>query len=152
MVNNRQRGLQFQRWIADWIIEKHPQAVVHNQIGASTRIPVRDKKTGLTKEIWISKNMDIFGCIDLIVIIPGKKPLFIQATLDTGTGRKLQDLVQVPWPFEFCTVQLWQKREDGVVLIKDFTGAAFHELGQIVRRKYYKLERDNNAEDRNDGS
>jgi len=140
MVNKRQRGNAFQDWIEDWIIDNFPGASVHNQKTVANKLTLRDKYTGEMKEVWVSKRNDILGCIDLLAIIPGKKPLFIQATLDSGVGRKLQDLVAVRWPLEYCREQLWLKREDGVIIIKKFTGDALLDIGQIVRRKYYRLE------------
>lgn len=140
MLNKRQRGMAFQRWIQDWFIEGFPGCSVHNQTTVANKLKLRDKLTGEWKEVWISKRNDILGCIDLIVIIPSQKPLYIQATLDSGVGRKLQDLVAIRWPLEYCRVQLWLKREDGVIIIKKFTGDSLVDIGQIVRRKYYRLE------------
>lgn len=138
-VNKRQRGMAFQKWIMDWLIENVPGVMVHNQTTVANKIPLRDKQTGQMKEIWVSKRNDILGCIDLIAIMPGQKPLFIQATLDSGVTRKLNDMLVVPWPLQHCRVQLWQKREDGVVMIKKFVGDGLEEVGKIIRRKYYKL-------------
>ena len=142
MMNKRQRGHNFQNWIEQWMLDNYEGAVVHNQKSVANKIPIRDKITGEMKEIWISKRNDIFGAIDLIVIIPGRKPLWIQATMDTGVTKRLQEMVTVPWPLEHCSVQLWQKRPDGVITIKKFTGSNLEDIGQIVRRKYYSLDKE----------
>jgi hypothetical protein len=147
-MNNRQRGMAFQRWICDWFLEKFPTASVHNQVTVANKIPVRDKKTGEMKEVWISKRNDILGCIDVIIIIPNHKPIFIQATLDSGVTKKLQDLVQVPWSFEHCIVQLWQKREDSSVVVKKLKDGELKEVGKIIRRKYYTLGEENGSQAR----
>ena len=101
---------------------------------------VVDKKTGEVKDIWISKRQDILGCIDLIVIIPKRKPLFIQATLDSSVTKRLQELQEVPWPLEFVNVHLWQKRGDGTISIKKFTGDSLVDYGKVIRRKFFREE------------
>jgi hypothetical protein len=145
MMNKRQRGHAFQDWIEVWLVEHFSNVCVHNQKSVANKIPIRDKVTGLMKEVWVSRRNDILGCIDLLAIFPDKKPLFIQATLDSGMGKKLQDLLQVKWPLQFCTVQVWVKREDGVITIKNFTGDKLIDKGQIVRRKYYELKEELNG-------
>lgn len=141
-VSKRQRGASFQRWIQDWFLENYEGAAVHNQVSVANKIPIRDKITGEMKEVWISKRNDIFGAIDLIVVIPGRKILFIQATMDTGVTKRLNEMVTVPWPLDHVSVQLWQKRPDGVIQVKQFTGTELIDAGQIVRRKYYRLEKE----------
>lgn len=137
-MNKRQRGNAFQDWVAKWFIDNHPGCATHNQKTASTMCRVLDKKTGELKDIWISKRQDILGCIDLIVIIPKRKPLFIQATLDSGVTKRLEELQQVPWPLDFVNVHLWQKREDSTVSIKKFTGDSLEDYGRIIRRKFFR--------------
>jgi hypothetical protein len=144
-MNKRKKGNAFQDWIEHWFLDRFSEVAVHNQKTVANKIPIRNKVTGITEEIWISKRNDVWGCIDLLVLFPDKKPLFIQATLDTGITRKLQDLLKVKWPLQFCHVQVWVKRPDGIIVIKQFTGDALIDKGQIIRRKYYQLKEEPNG-------
>ena len=139
-MNKRQRGNAFQDWVEKWFQLSFPGCAVHNQKTVSTLIKFKDKKSGAFKEIWVSKRNDILGCIDLIVVIPERKPIYIQATLDTGVAKRFEELSQVKWPLEHCDVQLWQKKENGEVHIKRFTGNDFQDFGKIIRRRFYKLD------------
>lgn len=140
-MNKRQKGNQFQAWIKSWIEKNFPDASVHNQLTVSKLIKVRDKKTGQLKDIWVSKRNDILGCIDLIVIIPDKNPIFIQATLHTGVAKRVKELAKVPWNFACCQVQVWYKRKPGEIHIKQFDGNELKDLARIIRGKYYTLAR-----------
>lgn len=125
--NRRKRGLEFQRWVKEWIEENVPGAVVHNQ--PMNHVPIGPGR-------WVSKDNDIFNCIDLIAIARNK-PVFIQATLDRGVGRKLEKLMTVPWNLGYVDVQLWIKRSPSRVSIKKLTeGGELVDKGEIVRRKY----------------
>lgn len=137
MKSKRQSGNLFQDWIAKWIKKQFPLAEVHNQKTVAKLIKVRDKKTGQLKDIWISQRNDILGCVDLIVIIPSKQTLFIQATLHTGVAKRVKQLAKVPWDFEHCTIQLWQKKKPGEIHIKRFDGRELHDFARIIRGKYY---------------
>jgi len=128
MDTRRKRGLEFQRWIKAWILETYPFSVVHNQ--QMNHIPIGPGK-------WACKDNDILGCIDLIVIVPVKKPIFIQATIDTHVGRKLEALQLVPWDPAHCTVQVWLKRSPTRITIKELSmNRELVNIGEIVRRKY----------------
>ena len=140
-MNKRQKGNLFQDWVEDWFLQ-FPGVKVHNQKTVSSLIKLRDKQTGELKDVWVSKRNDILGCIDLIVMIPHKKPLYIQATLDSGITKRLEELAPIPFPLEYCTVQLWQKKDGGEVHIKNYTGSGFEDFGKIIRRKFYKLSKD----------
>jgi hypothetical protein len=136
-MNTRQKGNAFQDWIEKWFLEHFPGCSVHNQKTVSTLVKFLDKKTGQWKEVWVSKRNDLHGCIDLEVIFPNAKILYIQATLDTGTTKRLEELSKVPFALEYCNVQLWQKREDGKINIKKYTGSDLEDHGKIIRRKFY---------------
>jgi len=102
-------------------------------------IKVRDKKTGDLKEIWVSQRNDIFGC-DLIVMVPSRRPIYIQATIDPHVTKRQKELDSVPWDFRFRTVELWQKKKPGEIHIKMLTEEGFSDHGKIIRGKFYRLE------------
>ena len=141
--NTRAIGNLFQNWVEKWIIKTYPGAVVHNQKTASTLVKVRDYKTGELKDIWISKRNDILGCIDLLVIMPDKLPLFIQASVHQGVAKRIKELEQVPWNFPHCHVQLWLKRKPGLVQIKEFnmfdSSYGLKDVAKIIRGKLHLL-------------
>jgi hypothetical protein len=135
----RKKGTDFQRWVRDWIQERYPDAAIHNQPLASKMIMSKGRK------IWVSQRNDIFGAIDLIVIMPGRKPLFIQATMYGNIKKRLEELRVVPWPYEYVDVELWVKNEKGVINIKrlvvDPIGLEpiLVDYAKIERRKFYLL-------------
>lgn len=137
----RTRGNQFQRWIESWILKQYPDAKIHNQLSRAQSY--WDKKEGKFK--WFSSRNDLWGCIDLAVILPHSgKPLFIQATGWTHVQDKLDDMSVVPWDFNHVTVQLWQKKEPGRVVIqqmyKDSDGKfALHPIAEVKRGKYIRI-------------
>jgi len=64
----------------------------------------------------------------------------IQATMHTGTGKKLNDLRQVPWPYDKVSVELWMKRGPRRVTV--WRVYADHEgiLGEIINGKFVERE------------
>ncbi len=138
--SKRQAGNDFQDWIEKFIKKQFPLAEIHNQKTVAHLIKIRDKKTGQLKDVWVSQRNDILGCVDLIVIIPHKKPCFIQATLDTGVAKRVKELAKVPWDFNYCDVQLWQKKRPGEIHIKFFDGEKLVDSAKIIRGKHYILE------------
>lgn len=122
----RTRGLAYQRWCKVWLEENHPGCVVHNQPMNHFRLP---------SGIWVCRSNDILGCVDLVAIIPGCKPLFIQCSLHQKVEERLNDFKKIPWPLEYCDVQLWLKKPDGSTVIKEYTGESLVDKSRIVRRK-----------------
>jgi len=138
MTTKRQKGLEFQRWIKKWLEEK--DWTVHNQTPMGKMIFVKGKK------IFISQRNDIFGC-DLICKKPNTKTLWIQATLDSGISRKIDELHKYSWNLDVDDVQIWLKRKDKKIDI--FTplitwstpdGIQYGLTGHIIRRKFYCAE------------
>ncbi len=136
--SRRASGNQFQDWCAKWIVKQDPQAIVHNQKPVATQVNIPGKGF-----VWVSKRNDIFGEIDLIAISPERTVMFIQATLDTHAERKEAPLAAMPWNLETSQVQIWRKREDGTVVIKDLgNDGAFHVIANIVRGKLEPIEKE----------
>ncbi|TKJ46672.1 hypothetical protein CEE34_07690 [Candidatus Aerophobetes bacterium Ae_b3a] len=104
---------------------------MHNQKTAARAIKVG----GQVK--WISERNDILGCIDIISVKGNSKPLFIQCTLHTGVKKRLKELAQCEWPFEYVSIQLWQKR-DREINIKESNGRELVDCGRIVRGELYR--------------
>jgi len=141
MANKRQKGNAFQDWIAAWLVENRPGAVIHNQKTVSKLVKIPDKRTGLLRDTWVSARNDIFGCVDLIVCAPGEPMCFIQATMDNHIGKRQKELLTVPWPWDCCSVELWLKRKVGEIHIKRMSeDGEFHDIGKILRRNFYRLE------------
>lgn len=137
MPSKSQKGNQFQDWCAAWIIKNHPGSITHNQKAVAKTIKMRDPKTGQLVDRWVSQRNDIFGCIDLIWIRPDGYLTFIQATLDSGVGRKLAELKKIPWDVTRCAVEVWVKRDVGRVSIMKYTpGETLFPWAVILRGKY----------------
>lgn len=131
----RAHGLAYQRWCKDWIVGYYPGSVVHNQ-------PMNHICVGPGK--WICKANDLFGCVDLVAIIPYVKPLFVQCSLHSKVDDRLQDFRKVPWDLRFCHVQLWQKKASGHTIIREcFINKdgelCFREIAEIQRGKLMPL-------------
>ena len=109
MTSTVTKGSNFQRWVKKWIESNYPGSVVHNEVTCA--------KMYIDK--YISKRNDILGCIDLIAIVPFKKPIFIQATMHAGVGKRLVDMVKVPWDLRYSSVQLWQDKGAGRKVVKE---------------------------------
>jgi len=134
-VKNRSKaGNKFQDWIEAWILKNHPGSVVHNQKAVSKIIKIRDKKTGQLVDRWVSQRNDIFGCIDLIWVLPDAPIIWVQCTTDQHIERKEKDLRSVPWPPN-TNVQLWLKRPDKRVDIYNMTADNMRLVCSIVRGK-----------------
>jgi len=133
VTNKRASGLAFQRWIRDWLTEKG--WTVHNQPPNTKMIKIKGKP------VFISRDNDIFNCIDLMCRKPDRMPLNIQATLHTGLGKKIEVLERVPWSLAE-DVQIWMKRENGVIDVKQLLSGMGKtvDLGKIIRRKWYAAE------------
>jgi len=70
---------------------------------------------------------------------PGERVRGIQCTLDRGAGRKLKDLVAVPWPAEHMDVEVWFGKK-GEIRIVRLVGAELVEIGRFMRGKFYRRE------------
>ena len=130
MKTKRQKGNQFQDWVATWLRDQSYD--VHNQKTVAKAV-----RTG-HGVIWISQRQDIFG-VDLIALKQGEKPLFIQATIHGGVKKRLDELLQFSWPLNHATVQVWQKK-DKAVNIKEFDGQKLVDYAKIIRRKLYRAD------------
>ena len=109
MASKKARGSVFQRRVKAWIEKMYPGCVVHNQTGSTVK----------TKGGWVAVgSTDILNCVDLLAVIPGKKPVFIQASLHGMVQKRLEDFEKIPWNFNHVCVQLWTGREDGRISIK----------------------------------
>ena len=109
MASKKARGSAFQRRVKAWIEKMYPGCVVHNQTGSTVK----------TKGGWVAVgSTDILNCVDLLAVIPGKKPVFIQASLHGMVQKRLEDFEKIPWNFNHVCVQLWTGREDGRISIK----------------------------------
>jgi len=136
MPSKSQKGNQFQDWCAAWILKTTPGSVVHNQKAVAKTIKMRDPKTGQLVDRWVSQRNDIFGCVDLIWIRNDGYLTFIQATLDSGVGRKLTELKKIPWDVTRCAVEVWVKREVGRISIMRYTpGETLFPIASILRGK-----------------
>ena len=133
------KGGAFQRWVKSYIETNYPGSVVHNETSNSKAY--FDKKTNEIR--YFSHRNDILGCIDLIAVIPGKKTIFIQATLHKATGYRLKEFVVVPWNLDHCIVQLWQDKGGGRKVIQQLSQhieggcvvSSLTTVGEIIRGK-----------------
>lgn len=58
--------------------------------------------------IWVSISNDVYGCIDLVAKKLGERTRWIQVTMDSGIGRKMKDLSEVPWDKTHDSVEIWR--------------------------------------------
>jgi len=137
MPSKSQKGNQFQDWCAAWILKNSPGSIVHNQKAVAKTIKIRNPKTGQLEDRWVSQRNDILGCIDLIWIRPDGYLTFIQATLDSGVGRKLAEIKKIPWDVTTYAVEVWVKREAGRIAIMRYTpGETLFHIATILRGKH----------------
>ena len=137
MPSKSQKGNQFQDWCAAWILKNSPGSIVHNQKAVAKTIKIRNPKTGQLEDRWVSQRNDILGCIDLIWIREDGYITFIQATLDSGVGRKLTELKKIPWDVTRYAVEVWVKREAGRISIMRYTpGETLFHIATILRGKH----------------
>lgn len=138
MPTKSQKGNQFQDWIQKWL-EKQGY-IVHNQKPAAKMIRRPDPKTGQMRDFWVSSRNDIFSCIDLIAIRPNQI-LWIQATTDTGIGRKKKKIKDSKL-FEHmgcnCGRILVFIKRSGSNDVYIYTTAAMIMAGKIIRAKWHK--------------
>lgn len=130
-ASKRAKGSAFERWVEAWLIKNDPSCKVHRQVSLSKWLPF--------KKIFVSTRRDILGCIDLICVSPSKITM-IQATMHTGTGKKLADLRSIPWPYDKVRVQLWQKKGPRRIVVWDVQKDHEHIEGEIHSGKWVNLE------------
>lgn len=83
---------------------------------------------------WMSQSNDVFGCVDLICLKPGKPVEFVQAaSAKTSTSSHRPKMEAVQWPFEHCVVELWDW-VGGVRRVGKRTGKELQRQGFRVRR------------------
>jgi hypothetical protein len=126
-TSKRAKGSAFERWVEAWLIKNDPSCKVHRQVSLSKYIP--------SKGIFVSTRNDILGCIDL-VCVSHKGIRMIQATCHTGTGKKLDDLRDIPWPYDKVSVELWMKRAPRRIAVCRVYGDHSDMLGEIVNGKW----------------
>ncbi len=131
MTSKRAKGSAFERWVEAWLIKNDPSCKVHRQVSLSKYLP--------SKGIHISTRNDILGCIDL-VMVNASEIRMIQATCHTGTGKKLNDLRQVPWPYDKVSVELWMKRAPRRITIWRVYADREDILGEIIGGKFIEKE------------
>jgi hypothetical protein len=124
----RKHGNDFQDWIEAWLTKQGWS--VHNQKTVSRAIPIGGKV------IWTSCRNDILA-MDLVAVKPGEKTLFIQATLHGSVKKRRIEAKDVRWDLAHQCVQLWQKKDHGLVKVKEWDGTNYIDIGRIVRRKFY---------------
>jgi len=98
-------GNDYQTWCEGMLKEMYPGCAIHNQRAVGKFIPSIGR--------WISQRNDILGCVDIIVIAPVQRPLFIQCTAHKSFTEKLKELGKIPWSLQYCDVQVWMKRAPG---------------------------------------
>lgn len=131
MTSTRQKGAVFQNWCQKWLQENG--WTVHNQKSISRTVKT---PRGM---IWVSGKQDLLGA-DIIAIKATEKIFFIQWTLHTGVQKRLDEFLKYPWPLEHVTVQLWQKKSNNEIDIKQFDRGKLITHGKIIRRKLYLVE------------
>lgn len=136
----RQKGIDFQNWIDRWILKEFPDSAIHNFKPTSKMIKVRGKD-GRLKEIWVSRDNDLWNCIDLEVKMPHcPKPIYIQAKVRGDVARTLEKIKTVPWDLDHQIVQLWQKKKPGRIVIQQLRVVKgdyeFFKIAEIQRGKY----------------
>jgi len=124
----RARGNAFQNWIETWLTEQGWS--VHNQKTVSRAIPMRGTI------IWTSCRNDILA-MDLVAVKTCEKTLFIQSTLHGGVAKRKVEVKDIHWDLNHQCVQLWQKRDSGIVQVKQWDGVNYVDIGRIIRRKFY---------------
>ena len=136
-MNTRAKGNRFQDRIEK--ILKSWGWTVHNQKTVSSLMK-KIGKDGKLQEFWISKRNDIFGAIDISARKPGEKPLNIQATLHTDLKKRTKQLAAIPWALDHEDIQIWQGKENGLIVVWQFDGSGLKELMRIIRGKVYRFE------------
>lgn len=111
MKKRMARGKEFQRWVKRWMEGKG--WMVFN----STMRPRWVPGSGEGRGVWVSKNNDIFGCVDLIGKKEGRRTAWIQATMDGHVERRIEKLGLVPWWEEADAVFVFMKRGDCVRIL-----------------------------------
>lgn len=103
--------------------EKRAVAILEKQGYMVCRAWPRRVPTGVPPRImWIVAGpQDFFEAFDLIAVKLGERIRFIQVTVDSGIGRKKEQIADVPIPLEHGTKEVWMwmgkpfkgtKRED----------------------------------------
>lgn len=128
-MNKRASGNAFQDWICKHL-EKQGY-VCHNQKSMAKWLPF--------KQMWVSTRNDILGCID-VVAVNDHQIKMIQATLHTGTGKKLSELRSIPWPYDKVDVELWQKKSPRRIVVWKLFKDGECVDGEIVNGKWTEKE------------
>jgi len=85
---------------------------------------------------WTSQRQDVFGC-DIIAIKHKQPILFIQASLSGAVKKRLKEFQKYNFPKKHCIIQLWIKREDGRISVKELINEQLIDVGQFYRGKFY---------------
>jgi hypothetical protein len=105
-TNRRAAGRNFERWCAAWL----------EYDGWSVHLCGR-KAMMIGPGKLITAGNDILGA-DLVAVKPGQLTLFVQATMDSATGKRLDEIKKYAWDLNHQRVELWQKKPDGAVVIQ----------------------------------
>lgn len=133
-LSKRARGNAFQDFCAAWLTDQGYD--VYNQKTVAKRI-----KAG----IWISQRQDIFG-MDILAMKADEKPIFIQATLHTAVQKRLDEILRHPWPLGHVRVQVWQRKDNKEINIKQLDGQKLVDYAKIIRRKLYRANATNGGQ------
>jgi len=125
--SKRSRGRSFEFWVRDYLQEQ----------GWAVHICGR-KAVMIGPGKLITKGDDIFGA-DCLAIRPNRKTLFVQCSLHGSKRNRAEKFTQYSWDFGHQQIQLWLKKANGNVVIHEFNGVEFFEIGKIIRRKFYSL-------------
>ena|SRR4030042_2819321 len=125
--SKRSRGRAFEMWVRDYLQE---QGWMVHVCGRKAMMIGPGK--------LITKGDDIFGG-DCLAIKLGQRTLFIQCSLHSAKKSRAEDFAKYPWDFDHQQVQLWQKKPNGDIVIQEFDGKGFFEVGKIIRRRFYAL-------------
>lgn len=125
MQSPRAIGLQFQRWVKDWL-ETRGWTIYNKGIGAR-----------------YEKKRDIFGC-DLIAKHPNFiATVWIQATAKASASltEKTKPLIEIPWSFPVADrVFIFIKRKPRKVDVYEFKGKdEVVKIGHIDNRIWYSI-------------
>ena len=141
----RATGARYQDWICQWLEERG--WITHNQKTSSKLIKIRDKKTGLLRDMYVSTRQDIFSVFDIIAK-KGGITLWIQATTHKSLKEKVDKINNAGLTYsngEYPMV--WMKRDSynhdiyGFDEVGEIThpGKPAH-YGKIIKRVFFKSE------------
>ena len=130
-MSTKKSGNDFQNKIEKFLRQRGFDVI--NQKTSSRQITLASGQ-----KVWTSSKQDIFAC-DLIAMKQKEKILFIQASMSGDVTKRLKDFKRYNFPLEHCIVQLWLKRDDGSIAIKEYDGKILIDVSKIIRGKVYSI-------------